>query len=157
MAKDNSFLGRGWAFPPTFSNYGNEGVLMVAKEEDIKQSLAILMDTNKGERVMLPDYGSDLQSFLFESISSTKMHLFKEMLRSAIVKYESRIELNDIIIDHSDYRDGIIRVRLDYQVASTNTRFNLVFPYYKVEGTDIPQLFHRQISQSKIRAEEELL
>lgn len=157
MARDNSFLGRGWGFPPTFNNFGNEGVRMVAREKDIEESLAILLNTNKGERIMLPNYGSDLQSFLFDSINSSKIHLLKEMIRTAIVNYEPRIKLNDVIIDHSEYKDGIIRIKLDYKVETTNTRFNLVFPYYKVEGTDIPQLFHKQITQSVVASEEEEL
>lgn len=148
MGKDNSFLGRGWSFPPTFNNDGIVGVEMVEKELDIKQSLEILLSTSKGERIMLPDYGCDLHSYLFESINDSKMHLLQEIIRSAIIKFEPRIELNDIIIDRSDYQEGIIRIKLDYTIETTNTRFNLVFPYYKVEGTGIPQLFHKQITQS---------
>ena len=154
MEKDDSFLGRGWSFPPTFHNYGEGSVEMVSKEEDIKQSLEILLNTTAGERIMLPEYGCDLHSFLFESISTSKMHFLKELIRTAIVRYEPRIELNDVIIDHSYYQDGIIRVKLDYTIETTNTRFNLVFPYYKVEGTDIPQLFHNQVTQSLVKEEE---
>lgn len=156
MAEDNSFLGRGWSFPPTFHNGPIVGVEMVENEVDIHQSIEILLNTSKGERVMLPDYGCDLQSFLFESINDSKMHLLKEIVRSAIVTYEPRIELNDVIVDYSDYQDGIVRIKLDYTILSSNTRFNLVFPYYKVEGTNIPQLYHKQVTQN-IAPEEELL
>jgi uncharacterized protein len=150
MGKDKSFLGRGWSFPPTFHNYGTGGVEMVEKEEDIKQSLEILMNTNKGERMMLPEYGCDLQSFLFESISSSNMHLLSEMIKTAILNYEPRIRVNEVIIDHKDYLDGIIKVEIDYTIETSNTRFNLVFPYYKVEGTDIPQLYHKHVTQSLV-------
>ncbi len=156
MAKDNSFLGRGWSFPPTFNNGPIVGVEMVENEVDIHQSLEILLNTSKGERIMLPDYGCDLQTFLFESINDSKMHLLKEIVRSAIVTYEPRIALNDVIVDYSDYQDGIVRIKLDYTILSSNTRFNLVFPYYKVEGTNIPQLYHKQVTQN-IAPEEELL
>ena len=130
---------------------------MVEKEQDIKQSLEILLNTTKGERIMLPEYGCDLQSFLFESINDSKMHLLQEMIRSAILNYEPRIELHEVIIDHSSYQDGIIRIKLDYTIETTNTRFNLVFPYYKVEGTGIPQLYHKQVTQSVVASEQELL
>lgn len=156
MAKDNSFLGKGWSFPPTFHNGVTVGVEMVENELDIKQSLEILLNTSLGERIMLPEYGCDLQMFLFESISNSKMHFLKEMIRTAVVRFEPRIELNDVIIDHSDYQEGIIRVKLDYTIETTNTRFNLVFPYYKEEGTNIPQLYHKQVTQT-IASEEELL
>lgn len=151
MKKDKSFLGRGWSFPPTFSkNSGNPGVVMVHGETDVKQSLEILMSTSLGERVMLPEYGCNLQTYLFESISNSKMYFLKELIKDAIINFEPRIELNNINIDSSDFQEGIIRIKLDYTIRTTNTRFNLVFPYYKVEGTDIPQLYHKQIAQSLI-------
>lgn len=147
MEKEKSFLGRGWSFPPTFYNYGDIGIEMVANEQDIQQSLEVLLTTSVGERIMMPEYGCDLQSYLFEAISNSKMHFLSELIRTAIINYEPRIILNEIIIDHSDYQDGIIRVKIDYSIETTNTRFNLVFPYYKVEGTHIPQLYHQQIVQ----------
>ena len=156
MANDNSFLGRGWSFPPTFNKLAVGGVEMVEKEIDIKQSLEILLNTTKGERIMLPNYGCDLQSFLFESISNTKMHLLKELIRTSILTYEPRINLNNVIIDHADYLEGIIRVKLDYTIETTNTRFNLVFPYYKVEGTDIPQLFQKHVTQTVVTEDDVL-
>lgn len=148
MEDDKSFLGRGWSFPPTFYNDGNRGVEMVENDQDIKQSLEILLNTSLGERVMLPEYGCDLQTYLFESISNSKMYFLKELIRTAIINYEPRVEFNDVIIDISNYQEGIIQIKLDYTIATTNTRFNLVFPYYKVEGTDIPQLYHKQVIQT---------
>ena len=154
MDNKKSFLGRGWGFPPTFYKYEGMGIEMVENEQDIKQSLEILLSTGLGERAMLPEYGCDLQAYLFESISNSKIHFLEELIRTAIVYHEPRIALNDIIIDHSDYRDGVIRIKLDYTIEMTNTRFNLVFPYYKVEGTDIPLLYRKQVAQSIERTEE---
>jgi len=147
MGKDDSFLGKGWSFPPTFHDTGIVGIEMVEKELDIKQSLEILLSTPKGERIMLPDFGCDIQSFLFDSINNSKMHLLKEMIKSSILKYEPRVKLNDVIIDHSDFLDGIIKLKLDYTVVITNSRFNMVFPYYKLEGSGIPQLYQKKSRQ----------
>jgi hypothetical protein len=146
--KSNSFLGTGWAFPPTFHDDKLTGVEMVKNEHDIKESLEILLNTNLGERIMLPDYGSELQKFLFEKISNSKTHFLKNIVRTAIIKYEPRITVNEINIIQKDYQDGIIRVVIKYTVKSNNTRFNLVFPYYKQEGTDIPVLFHKHVTLS---------
>ena len=121
---------------------------MVTNEHDIKESLEILLNTNLGERVMLPEYGSELQKYLFDMISNSKKHFLRNMIRTAIVKYEPRIKVNDIVLDQKDYLDGIIRVIIKYTIKSNNTRFNLVFPYYKIEGTDIPVLFHKHVAQS---------
>jgi len=154
MEEEKSFLGRGWSFPPTFYKNGDIGIEMVANEKDIQQSLEVLLTTAVGERVMLPEYGCNLQSYLFESISNSKMHFLSEMIRTAIIDYEPRIVLNDILIDHADYQEGVIRVKIDYSIETTNTRFNLVFPYYRVEGTHIPQLYHQQVVQSLIQDSE---
>jgi hypothetical protein len=145
---NESFLGRGWSFPPTFSTHEATGVKMVENEIDIKQSLEILFNTSLGERVMLPEYGCELNRYLFDSISTSKIHFLRELIRSAILKYEPRITVNDILIDSKDYLDGIMSIHVAYTIQSTNTRFNIVFPYYKVEGTDIPQLYHKHVRQT---------
>ena len=147
---NTSFLGRGWSFPPTFHKDLHTGVEMVSDVEDIKQSLEILFNTNPGERVMLPDYGSQLTKFLFEPITNTHLHFLKDIIRAAVLKYEPRIRLNDVEISSTpeDRLDGQIKIRLNYTIQTTNTRFNLVFPYYKLEGTDIPQLYHKNISHT---------
>ena len=150
MKKDKSFLGRGWSFPPTFHKHSLGTVEMVSQEEDIKQSLEILLSTAKGERIMMPDYGCDLQSFLFSSISSSNVHLIQESIKSAILKYETRINVNDVLVDFNKYLEGEIKIEVDYTIETSNTRFNLVFPYYQVEGTDIPHLYHKQINQTQI-------
>ncbi|MEM7185348.1 MAG: GPW/gp25 family protein [Bacteroidota bacterium] len=146
--KSKSFLGTGWGFPPTFHDHPLMGVEMVSNEHDIKESLEILLNTNLGERTMLPEYGSELQYFLFQPITNSRMHYLRDIIKTAILKYEPRIRLNDIQIDQKDYLDGVIRVAIKYTIKSNNTRFNLVFPYYKQEGTDIPQLYHKHVSQT---------
>ncbi len=147
MNEDKSFLGKGWSFPPTFEKSSTNKVEMVSNETDIMQSLEILMTTAPGERVMFTEYGCDVQAFLFESISTTRIHFLKELIRTAIVNYEPRIILNEVHVDITKYLDGIVRIGLDYSIEVSNTRFNLVFPYYKQEGTDIPQLYKKEITQ----------
>jgi len=144
MKYKTSFLGTGWSFPPTFQKEKELGVDMVSYEKDIEQSLHILLHTTIGERIMLPKYGTDIYSYLFESISNSRIHLIKEMLRTAIIKFEPRIKLIKINLDESDYLDGVIKINLDYMIPLTNTRFNMVFPYYKIEGTNIPPLYKKK-------------
>ncbi len=146
MKKEDSFLGKGWSFPPTFTKRG--GARMVKDDEDVAQSIEILLNTTIGERIMQAKYGCDLKTYLFQSISTTRLNFIKELIKSALINYESRINLHDIIIDHSGYLDGIISVQVNYSVASTNSRFNLVFPYYKVEGTSVPTMLKKTLSST---------
>lgn len=139
--KKGSFIGSGWSFPPTFTK--SEGIVMAKEEQEIAQSIEILLNTSVGERVMLPKFGCDLRTYLFKSISTSKLHFVKEMIRTALLNYEVRIKLIGIEIDHAQYLDGIISVHVKYEVAKTNSRFNLVFPFYKVEGTSLPVSLNR--------------
>ncbi|MEX6627292.1 GPW/gp25 family protein [Tenacibaculum salmonis] len=144
IKKHNLFLGTGWSFPPTFHKETALGVEMISNEKDIQQSLEILLNTKIGERIMNPKYGCDIYTYLFESISNSRVHVIIETIRTAILRYEPRIKLIKVHLDESQYLDGVIKINLDYKIPLTNTRFNLVFPYYKIEGTDIPELYKRQ-------------
>jgi uncharacterized Zn-binding protein involved in type VI secretion len=70
----NSFLGTGWSFPPTFDRDSGQ-VEMVSDLADIEQSLDILLSTSLGERVMVPDYGCNLDDYMFESLSNNLIGL----------------------------------------------------------------------------------
>ena len=132
----NSFLGTGWSFPPQFDNQAGE-LVMTSDELDIQRSLEILLSTRKGERVMVPDYGCNLDEMLFEPMNTTFKTYIAEMVRKAILYYESRIALKSVTIDDSRETEGVIVIVLDYIISQTNSRFNFVYPFYKNEGTEI--------------------
>ncbi|AEV32317.1 MULTISPECIES: GPW/gp25 family protein [Flavobacteriales] len=144
MGEKDSFLGKGWAFPPTFHLNNPDGVLMTEGVQDIEQSLEILLTTAIGERLMIPEYGCDVMAFVFRDGSSSNHHFLKQRIKSAILRFEPRIDELEIMVDYTAYLDGVVSVHIDYRVISTNSRFNLVFPFYKVEGTDIPHLFRSE-------------
>ncbi len=131
-----SFLGTGWSFPPTFSKATSE-VDMISDEEDIQSSLQILLTTRQGERVMRPDYGCNLDELVFEPLTTTFKTYIKDLIATAILYYESRIDVNKIDLDDTGELEGRILIIIDYTVRSTNSRFNFVFPFYKNEATDI--------------------
>jgi len=133
---NTDFLGTGWGFPPTFDNTTNK-VAMSSDEADIQLSLQILLSTRKGERVMLPDYGCNLNEMLFEPMNTTFKSYISEMIRTAILYYEARIDLNSLLIDDSQDAEGIIIINISYTVRTTNSRFNFVYPFYKREGTEL--------------------
>lgn len=132
MNRERSFLGKGWAFPPEFHD-GISPTLMTSDEEDIRQSLIILLSTRKGERVMNPDYGTNLHNLIFQNMDLTARTQLISAIRRAVLYYEPRITLEDVIIDVSEEREGIIKVMLEYTIRLTNTRSNLVYPYYYEE------------------------
>lgn len=132
---DKEFLGRGWSFPPTF-DAASGNVAMVAAEEDIRQSLRILFSTIRGERVMLPLYGSALESFVFAGMDNTLQTHMKSVIEDAILNFEPRIVLEAIHVHPDQHVDGVLKVTLTYLIRQLNSRSNMVFPFYLKEGTN---------------------
>jgi hypothetical protein len=139
MDTELSFLGTGWSFPPTFNNQLNT-VTMVSGEEDIAQSLQILLGTRPGERVMQPAFGCNLDVMLFESITATLITQVRDLIETAILYYEPRIELNSIEINSSDTLEGVVLIELDYTVKANNSRFNMVVPFFTGSFSQIGNL-----------------
>ena len=136
MDTSKSFLGRGWGFPPEF-NRAIKAVGMLEDEADIKSSLEILLSTRLGERVMVPDYGCNLDELLFKPLTLTLKTFVIDLIKTAILYYEPRIDLNKIDIDPTDELEGVLLINLDYTVRATNSRKNMVYPFYKAEGNEL--------------------
>lgn len=132
----NPFIGQGWAFPPSFETV-NYSVVMVSGEEDIQQSLRVLFSTVPGERIMVPGYGCDLRPFIFENIDNTLINRMKLVIEKAVLYYESRINLEKVDIEQDPSVPGLILITLEYIISETNTRTNMVYPFYTLEGTDV--------------------
>jgi hypothetical protein len=134
MPQDNPFLGTGWSFPPSFSA-GGEAVGTVSGVDDIEQSLALLLATRRGERVMQPDFGCELSGFLFGEISRGLMGRVRDTIADAVLQHEPRIVLNGVDVSDAQAADGILQIAIDYTVRATNSRYNMVYPFYLSEAT----------------------
>ncbi len=132
---ETDFLGRGWTFPPSF-NQGTNGADLVSKEEDIEQSLEILLSTSLGERFLQPTYGCNLHDYLFESLDDSMKSFLEDLIRTAILLHEPRIKLERIEMQHRS-AEGLILFEIHYWIRTTNTRTNYVHPFYLNEGTDL--------------------
>jgi phage baseplate assembly protein W len=137
-ASQNSFLGTGWAFPPAFDE--TTGTCeMVSDYTDIEQSLNILLSTALGERVMQPQFGCDLQPYLFQPLNPSLIGYLKDRVKNAILYYESRITIQtlEVTADNStDLIEGRFEISLTYTVVQTNTRLNYVYNYFQNEALE---------------------
>lgn len=129
-----SFLGTGWSFPPRFSG---GGAVMVSDEADIHESLIILFGTIAGERLFAPGYGLDMQAQVFEPMSTTMRTLLLDRIRKAILIHEARIKVIALSVDSPDPNTGQLTIQLDYAVRATNSRYNLVYPFYRSDGNEV--------------------
>lgn len=132
MDNEKRFLGKGWAFPPGFSKDITPTKMVVA-DEDIQQSLYILLSTRPGERVMQPSYGCNLHNLIFHNMDLTTRTQLIEAIEKAVLYFEPRITLDKVLLDVTDEPNGILYITLTYTIRMTNTRSNMVYPYYYEE------------------------
>jgi uncharacterized protein len=132
LSTSKSFLGTGWRFPIT----PDEGLKIQTSsyEENIKESIMIILGTRKGERVMRPDFGCGIHDLVFETTSSTSLGHIELSVSEALAKYEPRIELLALDLSTEQIDKGILIINIQYRIISTNNRFNLVYPFYIREG-----------------------
>lgn len=136
MSSESSFLGKGWGFPPDFDPH-SQAVSMVSGAGDIEQSLTILLSTRPNERLMHPTYGCSLHNMVFETAAEANLTRMKDAIRSAVLLFEPRIDLEEVSFDQSEVGQGLLRILLSYRVRETNSRSNLVYPFYLSEGTNV--------------------
>jgi len=127
------FLGRGWKFPVEVDATGR--IAMSDYEDDVREAIRIILMTARGERVMRADFGAGLYDFVFASMSTTTLGRIQAEVQDALVKWEPRIQVLDVKVEPDRGEVGKLLINLDYEVRATNTRFNLVFPFYLKEQT----------------------
>lgn len=130
------FLGSGWAFPVSFSA-GNYQLNLSAYEQNINDSIDIILQTRQGERSLEPQFGSGLQQFMFRKMDQTLKGEITDAVRSSLRNNEPRITVQDVQVNYIDMQNGGIEVIIVYVYNQTNTRHNYVFPFYLKEGTNL--------------------
>lgn len=132
MAKE--FLGRGWKFPVGIDPVTGR-LAMSELEQDIKESIRIIVTTAPGERLMRPDFGCGIHELVFAAINRVTLGMFESRIRQAIIKWEPRVEILKLEIGTAEVDRGKLDIQLTCLVRETNNEFNLVFPFYLTEGT----------------------
>lgn len=133
-----AWIGRGWAFPVVIDPRTG-GVAMVQYEDDIRQSIQIILGTARGERVMRPDFGCGIHDLVYDAMDTAFVTRIETGVREALSRYEARVEVLDVTVDTSGFIRGELVVQLEYRVRMTNQRQNLVYPFYFREGGVAPR------------------
>lgn len=127
------FLGRGFSFPPQVDP-ATGSFVMCGEEQDIRQSIYLILMTRRGERVMMPDFGCNLHEYVFELPDGASMNMLREEITDALVRWEPRITDTQVEVDLDGIGEGKLLLEISYVVRATNNPNNLVFPYYLYEG-----------------------
>ncbi len=129
-----SFLGRGWKFPIEVDPVTGK-IKMSEYEEDIAEAIRIVLWTIQGERMMRPEFGSQLQMFLFSSTDETSLRIIESSIEDALYAWEPRIHQIQVETKLHEEKSGTLNIHLQYTVRVTNTVYNQVYPFYLNDGT----------------------
>ncbi|HSB71329.1 MAG TPA: GPW/gp25 family protein [Candidatus Methylomirabilis sp.] len=122
------FLGVGWKFPVRLSEQGE--FTLSRYEEDIRESIWIILSTAPGERLMRPDFGCGIHEFVFAPNTTRTAGLVRQKVEEALNRWEPRIEVQEVRVEADPDSPVVLLIHIAYRVRATDSRFNLVYPFY---------------------------
>ena len=130
MAK---FLGVGWQYPVEL-DADKQHFALAEYEESVRQSILIILNTAKGERVMRPDFGCDIHELVFAPNNAATRSLAESHVEEALLLWEPRIKVLDVAAHPAGGQGEVLNINIEYVVRTTDNRFNLVYPFYLDRG-----------------------
>jgi phage baseplate assembly protein W len=126
------FLGRGWRFPvkPDASGRLN----YVSGDDEIRQSVWLIVTTAERERVMRETFGCGLYDLVFDANTAALHGMVQQNIRAALTRWEPRIDVLGVRAETTPEQRNLLLIHIDYRIRANNTVFNLVYPYYLLEG-----------------------
>lgn len=124
------FVGAGWALPATVNARG--GVTLLRGTDELDAALRMIIETAPGERVMRPDFGCRIWDHVFDTTDATTLGAMTHAVREAVVRWEPRVDLEDVVVTVDPDAPSVVRITVSYRVKATNDRRNLVHPFYVI-------------------------
>lgn len=125
-------LGVGWSFPVTLARDGE--IAMSRFEQDVREAIWIILGTAPGERVMRPEFGCGIHRYVFSPADIRTLGQIRFQVEDALRRWEPRIELDKVEVEVGREHEGQLLIRIEYRVKATDSRFNLVYPFYLGRG-----------------------
>jgi hypothetical protein len=127
-----AFLGVGLAFPLQLDAQGH--IATRSLEEQVQQSIQLILRTSPGERVMRPEFGAGLQKLIFAPLTTTTATLAQQAVEEALLRYEPRIEVLAVEAQADPQGQNRLLINIQYRLRQTDAVFNLVYPFYLERG-----------------------
>lgn len=128
---NKEFLGSGWKFPIGLNDDGS--FELAIEDEDIKEAILIILNTSPGERVMRPEFGCGIHNHVFSVINNSNLKLIEEEVEKALILFEPRITIENFLVAVDGNEGSKLLINIEYSVKSSNSRHNLVYPFYLTE------------------------
>lgn len=127
---DATFVGRGFYWPLQVDHTGS--IRMTDGAADLDRSMAVILATAPGERVMRPEFGCRIWDLLFEPVTANLLGLMAQVVRDALAQWEPRVEVEDVRPQPDPKDPALVTILITYRVKATNDRRNLVYPFYVI-------------------------
>lgn len=127
-------LGSGLAFPLQVDERGS--IALAHAEGDIDQAIELILGTAPGERPMRPEFGCEVHDFVFDTIDAAMVGRVDAAIRSALGRWEPRIEVTEIDFDLSGAGEGRLDITIKYRIRATSSERNLVYPFYVIPAEE---------------------
>ena len=127
------FLGTGFKFPIQIDKATGR-MKTSSYEEDIKEAIWIILMTKKGERTRNPEFGCGIHDYVFGNTDYQTLREMERSVEKALLLWEPRIVDTNVKVSLDPVKEGAVQIEISYVVRATNNPYNLVFPFYIIEG-----------------------
>ena len=131
-SNQRDYLGVGWKFPLQVTPGGK--IAQAKYEQRIEESIYLILNTSKGERVMVPEFGCGIHDLVFAPNNAATLTVVVQTVREALVAYEPRIDVLDVNAETAPEELNLLLIRINYRIRANNALGNLVYPFYIGEG-----------------------
>jgi phage baseplate assembly protein W len=126
------FVGRGWAFP--IRTDMNGGIALVGREREIAEAIRLIVSTTPGERPMRPEFGCRIHDFVFAPADQMTAAAISAEVTRAVTMWEHRVDVEAVDVLQAPEDQTVFYIDIHYRLKATNSRYNLVFPFYVIPG-----------------------
>ena len=124
----HEFVGRGWAFPIRTDGAGR--IAMVSEDQEVAESMRLVLGTAFGERPMRPEFGCAVHDLVFDPTDTALAGLIAYEVRASLTRWEPRITVDDVDVTFDASQPTTAYIDVHYRVRDDNDPRNLVFPFY---------------------------
>lgn len=125
---DADFLGQGWRHPITHNEEGE--IALSSGEDSIRESVILIIQTERGERVMRPEFGCGIHELAFAENNGSTAGLVAQLVREALIEFEPRIDVDFVTASPDQQERSRLNIEIQYTIRSINRQENLVYPFY---------------------------
>jgi phage baseplate assembly protein W len=112
-------FGQGIAFPPRVEN---GALVLSAGQQNVRESITVILRTQLGERLRRPTFGSGLATYLFEPNTVSTRHAVQMEIERALARWEPRIRVESVVVEPDEQDAQAARATVTYQLIATQAR-----------------------------------